>query len=377
MRRKQQRFLGRDWPYWIVIPFGIGIAAAVVVLGLLVEPVGYALSPSPAPPTPTLPAVEYGRDISNGCHDCHFSLPALEASAADPTTAGEYLIEPESVQTDHGSLGCVACHRGDGEAEDKEAAHDGLVLDITEEEPRTCVICHHDLPDKISQDELLIPHDLVEYTIAHGEEGTLFCSDCHGRVGHGFDPVSGGVACTMMVCVDCHTEQGSCRGCHQASEPGVEMTGCDVCHEGPHDVSEYLTCSCCHTSMQSWAEIDASSHPVELPGAHGELHCFQCHSFPDFEGLHYVCADCHQSGHPGWGGDDCSQCHDPSGTWNDVVSTWDQHAEIWDMYRGDHLDVECRGCHFAGFEDLDPSCASCHSLPASHDATYTKCWLCH
>ena len=377
MKRKQKRFLGRDWPHWIVIPFGIGLAGLVVVLGLMVEPVGYALSPPPAPPTPTLPAVEYGRDISEGCHDCHFSLPALEASANDPTIAGEYLIEPESVQTKHGSLGCVACHRGDGEAEDKEMAHAGLVLDITEEEPQMCVICHHDLPEKIGEDELLIPHELVEYKISHGEESTLFCSDCHGRVGHGFDPVSGGVACTMMVCVDCHTEQGSCKGCHQASEPGVEMTGCDVCHQGPHDVADYLTCSCCHVSMESWSEIDSSSHPVELQGAHGELHCFQCHSFPDFRGLHYVCADCHQSGHPGWGGEDCIECHDPAATWNDVVSEWDQHVEIWDMYRGDHRDVECRGCHFNDFAELDPSCDSCHSLPEDHDASYTKCWLCH
>jgi hypothetical protein len=377
MRRKKKRFLGRDWPHWIVIPFGIGIAGLVVVMGLLVEPFGYALSPSPAPPTPTLPAVEYGRDISNGCHDCHFSLPALEASASDPTIAGEYLIEPESVRTDHGSLGCVACHRGDGEAEDKEAAHAGLVLDISEDEPQMCVICHHDLPQKLSEDELLIPHELVEYRISHGQESTLFCSDCHGRVGHGFDPVSGGVACTMMVCVDCHAEQGSCKGCHQASEPGVEMTGCDVCHEGPHDVADYLTCSCCHTSMETWSEIDPSSHPVELQGRHSELHCFQCHSFPNFRGLHYVCADCHQSGHPGWAGDDCIQCHDPAAIWKDVVSTWDQHVEIWEMYRGDHRDVECRGCHFEGFGDLDPSCDSCHSLPEDHDADYTKCWLCH
>ncbi|MGD8474131.1 MAG: cytochrome c3 family protein [Anaerolineae bacterium] len=377
MKRKQKRLLGRDWPHWIVIPFGIGLAGFVVVLGLLVEPVGYALSPSPAPPTPTLPVVEYGRDISEGCHDCHFSLPPLEASANDPTIAGEYLIEPESVQTKHGSLGCVACHRGDGEAEDKEMAHAGLVLDITEEEPQMCVICHHDLPEKIGEDELLIPHELVEYKISHGEESTLFCSDCHGRVGHGFDPVSGKVACTMMVCVDCHTEQGSCRGCHQASEPGVEMTGCDVCHQGPHDVTDYLTCSCCHISMESWSEIDASSHPVELEGAHGELHCFQCHSFPDFKGLHYVCADCHQSGHPGWGGEDCIECHDPAATWNDVNAEWDQHVEIWDMYRGDHRDVACRGCHFEDFAELDPSCDSCHSLPESHDATYTECWICH
>ncbi|MFN2219110.1 MAG: cytochrome c3 family protein, partial [Anaerolineae bacterium] len=100
-------------------------------------------------------------------------------------------------------------------------------------------------------------------------------------------------------------------------------------------------------------------------------------SFPNFEGLHYVCADCHQSGHPGWGGEDCVECHDPAATWSEVVSVWDQHTEIWDMYKGDHREVECRGCHFEGFEELDPSCDSCHSLPEDHDANSTYCWICH
>lgn len=378
MNDKERHARGRDWPRWAVVPIGLGLAVLAVAMGLLLEPAGYALSPAREAATPTLPAVHYGRNISEGCHDCHFWLPALKLSANDPETIEEYLIDPQSVNTTHGLLGCVACHRGDGEAKDKEAAHSGLILDISQEQPEQCVICHRDLPEKIRENELLIPHELVEDKIAHGEQGSLFCSDCHGRVGHGFDPVSGDVSCSMMVCVDCHSEMGSCQGCHQGGQPGAEMTGCDVCHEGPHDVAAYMTCSCCHTSMDTWSEIEPSSHPVELLGIHSELHCFQCHSYPNFEGLHYVCEDCHQSGHPGWGGEDCIQCHDPAATaWSKVVPTWDQHEQIWSMYKGDHKEVECRGCHFEGFGELDPSCDSCHSLPDSHDETYTKCWLCH
>ena len=377
MSNKARHSRGRDWPRWAVVPIGVGLAILAVAMGLLLEPAGYALSPGKEAATPTLPAVHYGRDISQGCHDCHFWPSALKLSAIDPNSAEEYLIDPASVNTIHGSLGCVSCHRGDGEAKDKEDAHAGLILNITQEHPEQCVICHLDLPEKIGENELLIPHELVEDKIVHGEQGTLFCSDCHGRVGHGFDPVSGGVSCSMMVCVDCHSEMGSCQGCHQGGQPGAEMTGCDVCHEGPHDVAAYLTCSCCHTSMDTWSEIDPASHPVELQGTHGELHCFQCHSFPDFEGLHYICADCHQSGHPGWAGEDCMQCHDPAATWNDVIATWDQHVELWEMYKGDHKEVECRGCHLGDFAALDPSCDSCHALPESHDDTYTKCWLCH
>jgi hypothetical protein len=370
-------FRGRELPRWIVVPIGLTLAGLAVALGFILEPAGYALSPETHVPTPTIPAAGYGRDLSEGCHNCHFSLPALVASADDPNSAGEYLIEPVSVQTRHGSLGCVACHGGDGQAADKATGHTDFILDITQARPEECIICHFDLPDKVPENELVIPHQLVENKIVHGEEGSLFCSDCHGRVGHGFDPVSGETSCSMAVCVNCHSQQGDCASCHQGNEPGAEMAGCEFCHEGPHDVAEYLTCPCCHTSMEAWSEIDASSHPVELAGTHGELHCFECHNWPDFEGLHYVCIDCHRSGHTEWGSDDCTQCHDPGATWEVVASTWDKHAEFWPMYKGDHLQVQCRGCHFEGYKGLDPNCSTCHALPDTHDASNIKCWLCH
>lgn len=367
----------RNWPSWSVVPIGLALAGFAVVLGLVLEPAGYALSPGKVEPEPTLSAVDYSGGTSEGCHDCHFSLPALQISADNPATAETYLIEQQSLLTPHGSLGCVACHGGDGQAVDKERGHQDLIPDVTSAEPEQCIICHHDLPEQIPGDELLVPHNLVESHIVHGEPGTLFCSDCHGGVGHGFDPVSGETSCSMNVCVDCHAEQQPCMSCHQGGEPTAEMTGCNVCHEGPHDVADYLTCSCCHTSTTEWEEVEASSHPIELLGQHGETPCFGCHQFPDFQGLKYECVECHVSGHTEWGDEDCTQCHDPGATWDIVAETWDKHVEIWDKYKGDHLKVKCSGCHFESYADLDPNCDSCHQLPDSHEENYTKCWLCH
>jgi hypothetical protein len=366
-----------QWPRWAVMPIGLGLAGIAVVLGLVLEPAGYALSPVKLEPTPTIPAVGYGRTISDGCHHCHFSLEALEASAEEPLDAEAYWIEPHSVQTPHGSLGCVACHAGDGEAEDKETGHQELIADISQTQPKQCIICHQDLPAKVSDNVLLIPHQLVEDKIVHGEPGSLFCSDCHGGVGHGFDPVSGEVACSMMACVDCHATQEPCMACHEGGDTEAQMTGCDLCHEGPHDIVDTLTCPCCHTSVETWQEIDASSHPVELLGRHGETDCFECHSWPDFRGLNYACADCHESGHTAWGDEDCTQCHDPGATWDIVASTWDKHSEFWDMYKGDHLKVQCQGCHFETYTGLDPSCDSCHTMPDTHEEDQTECWICH
>ena len=130
----------RRWPRWTIIPIGLVLAALAIILGLILEPAGYALSPVVVEPTPTMPTVAYSEGLSDSCHDCHFSLAALEASASDASTAATYLIEEESIVTPHGRLGCLACHSGDGQAADKEAAHAGLVADMSAEDPEMCVI---------------------------------------------------------------------------------------------------------------------------------------------------------------------------------------------------------------------------------------------
>jgi hypothetical protein len=358
----------RRWPRWTIIPIGLGLAGLAIVLGLLLEPAAGALSPTLVVPTPTMPTVAYSQGESDSCHTCHFSLAALETSSTDPATAEAYHIEPESVVTPHGKLGCLACHGGDGAAQDKETAHQGLVLDMSVQNPEKCVICHQDLPDEIPGDRLRVPHGVIIDRIEQGEPCGVHCSDCHGGVGHGFDPVSGEKHCSMTVCLDCHQEMSL----------DIQMADCDACHLGPHDVAMALTCNDCHTSTEVWHEVGLGIHPVSLPGKHGETSCFQCHQYPDFKGLNNVCTDCHESGHTGWGDHDCTGCHDPGGTWDMTASTWDGHAEHWDQYKGAHLSVACAGCHFESY-DLDPTCTTCHKVPDSHSEgrADAECTACH
>jgi hypothetical protein len=300
----------QKWPRWTIIPIGLALAALAIALGLLLEPAGYALGPNVVAPTPTMPAIEYSRDLSDGCHDCHFSLPALQASAEDPSQAQAYWIEPESADTLHGGLGCLACHRGNGQARDKTTAHEGLVADMTVEDPGQCLICHRDLPSEIPSDRLRVPHGKIIQGILESEPCDVHCSDCHGSVGHGFDPTSGRTFCSMAVCLDCHQER----------ELDVQIANCDACHVGPHDVAAVLTCNVCHTSTETWQQVALGVHPVPLPGKHGEVACFQCHRYPNFKGLNYACSDCHDPGHANWGDGDCGACHDPGATWEPVAS---------------------------------------------------------
>jgi hypothetical protein len=369
MRRRRASHHHKPWPLWTIIPIGLALAGFSIVLGLVLEPAGHALNPERLDPTATLPTIAYSYDLSESCHDCHFSLQALRSSAADPGTAESYLIEPESIDTPHGQLGCLACHGGDGAAQDKTAAHQGLIADLSAEEPEKCVICHTDLPDEIPGDRLRVPHGIVSDRIEAGIPCGVHCSDCHGGVGHGFDPLSGAKFCSMAVCLDCH----------QKKQVQVQTTDCNACHLGPHEQATALTCSDCHISADTWAQVALDVHPEPLPGQHGQAACFDCHDYPDFAGLSDDCADCHRPGHTDWVDQDCSACHEPGATWDTVASKWEGHAAWWDQYKGAHLQVACQDCHGTTYTDLNPSCDSCHTAPADHQdgRSQALCTTCH
>lgn len=368
MSQKQKSKGISKWPQWTIIPLGLGFAMLAIVLGLLLESAAVAVTPEHATPTPTMPTIAYSEGISEGCHNCHFTLSALEESADDPSDAAVYLIEADSIATPHGKLGCLACHGGDGEAADKVIAHEGLIADMSAQDPEKCVICHEDMPDEFPNDRLRLPHGEIIERTTHGEPCGVHCSDCHGGVGHGFDPVSGEKFCSMTVCLDCHEEQNL----------AIQLAECDACHLAPHTEAIPLSCYTCHTSTQAWQEVDASVHPVALVGKHAETACFACHQYPNFVGLSDTCSDCHESNHTEWDAEDCAACHDPSDGWVFAASGWEGHAELWDQYKGQHLKVSCNGCHFMGY-DLDPSCTTCHQVPSSHDdgRAENDCTVCH
>ena len=264
--------------------------------------------------------------------------------------------------------GCIACHGGEGEAQDKASAHQGLMADMSAGEPEKCLICHEDLPDEIPGDRLKVPHGALVEGVEQGKDCGVYCSDCHGGVGHGFDPVSGEMHCSMTVCLDCHQEM----------DLEIQMANCDACHIGPHDVAISLTCDDCHASTDTWRQVDSGIHDVALPGKHGLTACFECHQYPDFKGLNNICSDCHESGHTAWGEGDCAQCHDPGGTWDMTAATWEGHVDHWDQYKGQHAELACAGCHFESY-DLDPACTTCHRTPEGHSEgrAESDCTACH
>jgi hypothetical protein len=342
------------WPRWTLIIIGLVLALLPIVVVLLLEPVSQAFAPTIIP-TPTLPFIHYARPLSGECEKCHFDKQALAASTKSSENAEDFYIEPASVDTPHGQLGCIACHGGTANVADKEAAHQSLIKDLSETHPEDCLLCHRNLPDQIPEDHLRTPHGRVVNAAWEGSTCGVLCSDCHGQVGHGFDPVTGEIICPMSVCLDCHRERGL----------GAKLTDCNTCHVGPHDVALSLSCKDCHTSTETWKETTLLVHPVEIMGRHATVDCFSCHSWPNFKGLDYVCSDCHERSHE-FGNDDCALCHTPIG--------WAESAEA--LVAG----VTAIPHPVAGRED----CRSCHGMegqppiPTDHKGrTNDTCQICH
>jgi hypothetical protein len=342
------------WPKWML--FFVAVALVVVLIGLtmLLEPIGRALAPT-VTPEPTLPIVQYARPISGECENCHLDKQALAASAAPSEDVETYYIEPSSLETPHGSLGCITCHGGHGDIQDKEAAHEGLIPDLSATHPEDCLLCHRDLPAQFPDDHLRTPHGEVSNAAWEGSACGVLCSDCHGEVGHGFDPVTGETICPMSVCLDCHQERNL----------EARLSECNTCHLGPHDVADTTLCKECHVSTDTWQEVAVTDHPLDLSGQHATTDCFSCHKWPDFRGLDGVCSDCHSRPHE-LGNDDCALCHTPEG--------WLTSADV--------LMAAATGFPHpaAGRED----CRSCHgvegaqAIPADHKGrTNDTCQVCH
>jgi hypothetical protein len=346
--------LPTNWPKWVVILIAIGLVALAMVAGVLSVPLGRALAPE-ITPTPTLPSINYAQPLSGECEKCHTDRQALLASADSPENVDVYYIEKATLENPHSALGCVTCHAGTGNKADKEAAHQGLIQDLSKTHPQECLLCHRNLPDQIPEDHLRTPHGQITDAVWEGSACGVLCSDCHGQVGHGFDPVTGQIVCSMAVCLDCHRERNL----------DSKLSDCNTCHVGPHDVALAMSCKDCHVSTESWKETQLAVHPVELTGYHAEADCFECHRWPNFKNLDYVCSDCHKRPHD-VGNDDCALCHTPDG--------WAESAEA--LVAGapafPHPALgreECRSCH--GVEGQQP-------IPADHKGrTNDTCQVCH
>jgi Ni/Fe-hydrogenase subunit HybB-like protein len=292
------------------------------------------------------------------CASCHKDPASLEAHVGTAERVAYLTITHQPPEEIHGPIRCVTCHYGQEGTEDIQLAHEGIVIDPTLGEAHVCLACHPDLPAEFPEDRLRTPHDAV----THGESVGVACSDCHGGVGHGFDPVSGEFVCPMAVCLDCHQER----------QLGADLTDCDACHIGPHEPAPAVACSTCHQSTEAWRQVSTGDHPVVLEGGHAEVSCFACHtdSLPMETSGDTTCADCHQPPGDHYGGA-CEACHTPSGFGEARLPASEHPAPLL----GAHQNAPCEGCHGDGQQAPAEQCGECHDRPEGH--LPGECAVCH
>ena len=354
----RRRIIPSGWPRWRVPLTGLFLflltAAAVV---LLLQPVAQAGVPEPEP-VPAAASATYAMAQSATCQKCHADPVALMSAGADKDMVARLTIEPGPPDMPHGRLGCVTCHQGRGSTENATAVHAGVVVDPSQGDPNRCLSCHRDLPAEFPEDRLRTPHD----ELVHGEVANVSCSDCHGGVAHGYDPVSGEVICPMSVCLDCH----------QTRRLDSEFTDCGACHIASHGPVVGMTCNDCHRATDVWQVTDVATHPLELTGGHAEVQCFDCHQKPiPARRVTSQCSGCHQPPREPHYGSACEECHTPTSFEGARLPTGMHPIALV----GAHQTTGCEGCHDGDQKTLEFICSDCHERPENH--LQGDCDICH
>lgn len=283
------------------------------------------------------------------CVGCHTNYEHLQAVYSPDTTApaggcgGEAPhIEPydrvymggdgfEAYKaSSHYEVGCVGCHNGVDNTDDKVEAHSGeFIRHPSMYYEEKCGSCHTDIANDFNtslhqgtgqkrkvtiRNGLAGAHEFDQLP-AHQIEGyNANCATCHGTCGNCHvvrPPVGGGGLSNghnfnktpdmLNVCVTCHTSRGghAFLGVATGTQPDVHLSSngfkCLSCHSG-HEMhgngepveqryayTELPSCQDCHTGIQS-ANIYHSFH-------YSTFNCQVCHS-QDYNN----CGSCHIHG---------------------------------------------------------------------------------
>jgi hypothetical protein len=277
-------------------------------------------------------AGSFGKD----CASCHTATGWKDATFDHSTTAF-------ALTGAHAGTGCTACHAGG----------------VFKGTPTTCASCHAGAKPA-THVGVLAGSCAKCHTTAAWKPATFD----HSKASY---PLTG--AHLGVTCQKCHAG-----GASFASAP----TTCASCHAKPasHTAAYGSACASCHTT-RAWlpATINHSKF-YALTGAHLGTTCQKCHKGGVYAGTPTACASCHTkpATHNAAYSTACATCHTTK-AW--LPSTFN-HSKSYKL-TGAHLSATCLKCHPGGVTKGTPTaCASCHTKPATHTASYgTACASCH
>ncbi len=235
------------------------------------------------------------------------------------------LVSKKFLEDVHAKPGCIACHGGTPNTDDKKEAHKGLLKKASNEPERACGTCHVGVVQQV-RDGL---HRMI-----WGYQTVL------KRRGADFTHPDTVVAYSTH-CTSCHADCGDCH----ISRPSALEGGLIAGHKVKRVASVFLTCGGCHSARildeykGAHEGIPASVH-WEKKG----MPCTKCHSVEEYhDGVHGT----RYTGKPS---PSCTQagCHEDVKPGDGIK----QHDKT-------HLDgLACQVCHAAG---PYKSCYNCHT----------------
>jgi len=233
------------------------------------------------------------------------------------------LNEQSFFETLHGRYGCITCHGGTGDVEDKEAAHKGIVREPASAE--ACGDCH---ADQVATDQQSLHSNLKGYwnVIATRSE-----------------PDNMAQLEVMMEnhCEECHTTCGQCHVSRPTNLGGGLVAG----HTFKKIPPMNLTCTGCHGSrIENEYKGKNEGVKADVHWIKGGMPCFTCHSADEMHGA--LGEFEHRYDGPPTPGCQDPSCH-PEVTADDAVQ---QHS-------AKHLEeLSCQVCHSTTYKN----CYSCH-----------------
>jgi hypothetical protein len=241
-----------------------------------------------------------------------------------------FLKDADFVESTHGKVGCVICHGGDSSLEDKDLAHEGMVIDPSN---ISCVSCHSEISDM---------NDLCLHATLDGFKSVLEA--------RGGDLSEGSQLATAFEnhCQQCHT---TCGQCH-ISRPDETDGGFISSHEIRLTPSTQNNCVACHGSRVGDEYLGQNEgFPADVHWTQETMTCTECHG-AELHGSEYASETRYDNPY--------------------LVKCEDCHEEIFDntddnpMHAQHLVDLQCQVCHSVEYKN----CYSCH---VSIDAAGLPC----
>ncbi len=271
----------------------LGLAAVVVVAGLMTWPVSAAQSPRPA--------AQADAPKNEMCLACH-----AQQAMQIPLESGETLslyVNGETFKTSaHGAkeVACAACH-SDITAFPHPQRTAKSLREVTTQFSQNCQQCHADENGKTMQSVHQAARDA-------GNLDAAACADCHNP--HETRPIAEMTKVDVAAtCAQCHnaiyeTYQTSVHGSALIGEGNTDVATCTDCH-GVHDIQNPTTvqfrnetpklCAKCHTNP---AIMDKYGLPTQVYSTyvsdfHGTTVTLFENTDPGLPTNKAVCTDCH------------------------------------------------------------------------------------